>query len=314
MDSLLTQTHDDYDIVVVDDGSTDRTAEIVQSFESPRIKYHHKQNGGLVSALNLGLELLDCDMVARIDADDICVPDRLVKQVAFMDFTQAVAVSGRAINIDPSGNILGVNAPEHDFFQVDASFIPAREPYLPHPFLMARLDTLKEIGGFRQAHLAEDTDLCWRLSQVDRIALSSTVLGKYRIHETSISTASSAGGRVQAFYSQLATLNAVRREQRQDEVPYNLSMSQAKDAASNFERLMKTVSDDLVEEEQKHLRAASAMKYLDLSNWRYHKVSEADMKYARAALADVTLSDANKEKVEQIFTPLKVRQPELFKN
>lgn len=54
------------------------------------------------------------------------------------------------------------------------------------------------------------------------------------------------------------------------------------------------------------------MKYLDISNWRYHKITHEGLSYAREALAVVDLSDANKEKVEQILTPLKVCQPELF--
>jgi glycosyltransferase involved in cell wall biosynthesis len=312
MDSLLAQSHDDFDIVVIDDGSTDGTANVIHGYDDARIKYHHKENGGLVSALNMALGMMDCELVARIDADDICAPDRLARQAAFMAFTQAVAVSGRAVNIDPSGNVLGINAPELDFFQVDAGFIPAREPYLPHPFFMARLDVLKDIGGFRHAHLAEDTDLCWRLSQVDRIALQTAVLGKYRVHETSISNASTKGGRVQAFYSQLATLNAVRRDAGQAEVPYAYSMNEIKAVATGFDALVDLFGDALSDGEAVHLRAASVMKYLDISNWRYHKITAEDLTYARAALAAVELSDANKEKVEQILTPLKVRQPELF--
>ena len=312
MDSLLAQSHGDFDIVVIDDGSTDGTADVIHGYDDARIKYHHKENGGLVSALNMALNMMDAELVARIDADDICAPDRLTRQAAFMEFTQAVAVSGRAVNIDPSGNVLGINAPEQDFFQVDAGFIPAREPYLPHPFLMARLDVLNDIGGFRHAHLAEDTDLCWRLSQVDRIALQTVVLGKYRIHETSISNASTKGGRVQAFYSQLATLNAVRRDAGREEVPYAYSMSEVKAAATDFDALVDLFGDALSDGEAAHLRAASVMKYLDISNWRYHKITVEDLTYARAMLALVELSDANKEKVEQILTPLKVRQPELF--
>ena len=312
MQSLFAQTHDDFDIVIIDDGSTDRTAEIVKGYDDPRVKYYYKENGGLVSALNYSLDVLDCARVARIDADDICVPDRLVKQSAFMNFTQAVAVSGRAVNIDISGNSLGVSAPENDFFYADPYFIPSKEPYLPHPFMMLDFDTLKELGGYRHAHLAEDTDLCWRLSRHDRIALQSDILGQYRVHDFSISTASSADGRVQAFYSQLATLNSVRRDAGHAEISYDHTMAEARKIAVSFEALIAEFDSVLTVAEKQHISAAAVMKYLDISNWRFHKISPQDLAFARSSLADVTLSTANKEKVDQTFWPLRHRQPELF--
>lgn len=312
MDSLLAQTHDDFDIAIFDDGSTDRTAEIIHGYDDPRIKYHHNKNQGLVPTLNAALEVLDCELVARIDADDICIPERLKLQEAFMDFTQAVAVSGKAVNIDPSGNVLGINAPEADFFEADFGHVPAREPYLPHPFMMARLDVMQQVGGFRHAHLAEDSDLCWRLNQMDRTALQSVVLGKYRIHDISISNASTIGGRVQAFYSQLAALNAARRAAGSAEVPYKHTMAEAKSIAVDFDGLIDAYSDDLTVDEATHLRAASVIKYLDISSWRYHKITRGDLGYAQTALAAMQLTDENKSKIKDVMTGLRVRQPEIF--
>lgn len=313
MDSLLAQDFTDFDIVVIDDGSTDKSAQIIAEYDSKKIRYIHKKNGGLVSALNFGLDQLDCEYVARIDADDICFPDRLSRQLDFIDFTKSVAVSCKVQNIDQSGNILGVSEPEYDFHRKDAGFIPAREPYLPHPFLTARLDALQSLGGFRDAHLAEDSDLCWRLDQAARIAIQPVVLGQYRIHESSISAASNDMCRIQAFYSQLASLNAVRRAKDLPEIAYVQSMEVARTAAGSVESLVALLGEKLNTAEAKHLRTATAMKYLDLSNWRQIWVSEEDIKFARKALGRTKFSVENQLKIDQIFQAVEIRQPDLFK-
>jgi len=177
---------------------------------------------------------------------------------------------------------------------------------------MARLDVMQQVGGFRHAHLAEDSDLCWRLNQMDRTALQSVVLGKYRIHDISISNASTIGGRVQAFYSQLAALNAARRAAGSAEVPYKHTMAEAKSIAVDFDGLIVAYSDDLTADEAMHLRAASVIKYLDISSWRYHKITRGDLGYAQTALAAMQLTDENKSKIKDVMTGLRVRQPEIF--
>jgi glycosyltransferase involved in cell wall biosynthesis len=197
LESLLGQDYDDYDIVIVDDGSTDRTARLIDAVGSPRITYLYKANGGLVDALNFGLERLDCDFVARIDADDICFPTRLSQQLDFIAFTGAAAVSGQSLHIDTAGQVLGLSG-TFGIFNADPEWLPAIEPYLPHPFLFARLDVLRDLG-YRHAHLAEDADLCWRLAEEWPIAMQTRVLGKYRLHDESVSTRSLHGARVQAY-------------------------------------------------------------------------------------------------------------------
>ena len=119
----------------------------------------------------------DCELVARIDADDICTPDRLTQQIDFMGFTGADAVSSRSLHIDEVGNVLGV-AGSYGIFNARADWLPAIEPYLPHPFMTAHLQVLRDIGGYRHAHLAEDADLCWRLIEEHKIAVQGEVLGR----------------------------------------------------------------------------------------------------------------------------------------
>lgn len=313
MESLLAQDFKDFDIVVIDDGSTDETARIIAGYKSKKIRYYHTENSGLVSTLNFGLNQLDCEYVARIDADDICFSNRLSSQLDFIELTRSDAVSCKAENIDHSGNLLGISTPEYDFHRKDAYFIPAREPYLPHPFLTARLDILQNIGGFRNAHLAEDSDLCWRLDEVVRLAIQPEVLGQYRVHESSVSGVSQKASRIQAFYSQLASLNAIRRQEDLPEVGYVNSIEEVKKAASSFDTLFVLLGEKLNQTEAKRLRAAVAMKYLDLANWRNIFVTKEDITYAEKALGRTKLGEENQTKIDQIFQATKLRQPELFK-
>lgn len=281
--SLLQQDYDDYDIVIVDDGSTDRSREIIDRFRSDRIRVLERPNGGLVEALNFGLERLDCDYVARIDADDVCYPHRLREQMAFMAFTSAAAVSARSLHIDEVGNILGVSG-SYGIFSADAYALPAMEPYLPHPFMFARLDVMREIGGYRHAHLAEDADISWRLSEKHQIAVHGEVMGKYRLHTDSISAKSIRNGRVQAYFSQVAALNARRREASADEVTYDPSLGRALTAGADWDRLFAFHSEAVSAEEQAHVRAASHLKLLDLARFRSYQPEQDDIDRARAAL------------------------------
>ena len=310
MDSLLSQTFDDYNIVIINDGSTDETEEIVTSYSDARIDYRAQDNMGLVATLNAAFDVMDCEYVARIDADDICYPQRLERQLDFVTFTDAVAVSCRAMNIDEAGNEMGENAPGIDFRQCDPLFVPAREPYLPHPFLFARLDILQEAGGFRQVHLAEDADLCWKLFDTHRIALQEEVLGKYRVHTNSVSSKDLSGIRVQSFYSQLAALNADRRRRGLDEIWPDLSFAKAK-AKKDMASLLAVVPDE-DEEFSARLAAMSYWKYLDIWHWRKYPLDRRDAELAIEATDRIEISDENKERHQTLIGWIKNEYPDLL--
>ena len=310
MASLLNQSFDDYNIVAINDGSTDRTEDIITEYEGPKIDYRKQANMGLVETLNSAMRSMDCEFVARIDADDICAPNRLERQLDFVKFTQAAAVSCRAMNIDETGRELGENNPGSDFRLCDPRFLPAREPYLPHPFLFARLDVLNELGGFRQVHLAEDSDLCWRLFETHRIALQEEVLGKYRVHMNSVASNDLSGIRMQCFYSQLAALNTDRRQNDQPEIWPDLSFKEAKSKGS-IEELIETLStNDSAFLDQ--LRAMTLWKYLDIWHWRKFKLSKEDLASALSARDLVDMSDDNKDWHNTLLGWVKEDQPELF--
>ncbi|MGQ0541502.1 MAG: glycosyltransferase family 2 protein [Blastocatellia bacterium] len=85
IDCILKQTHDNFELIVVDDGSTDRTVEIICGFDDPRIRLIRALHGGYITALSRAISEARHDWVARMDSDDLCPADRLEKQMAFLD-------------------------------------------------------------------------------------------------------------------------------------------------------------------------------------------------------------------------------------
>lgn len=83
--SVLGQTYENWEMLIADDGSTDTTAEIVKSFRDPRIRYFHQENGGLSAARNLSLQHAKGEYIALLDSDDIFLPNKLERQVAYLE-------------------------------------------------------------------------------------------------------------------------------------------------------------------------------------------------------------------------------------
>ncbi|MBU2018619.1 MAG: glycosyltransferase family 2 protein, partial [Bacteroidetes bacterium] len=95
IDSILHQTFTDFEFLIINDGSTDKTEEIILSFNDTRIVYHkNMSNEGLINCLNFGLLIAKGDYIARMDADDIAYPQRFEKQFLFMESNPEVGLLG----------------------------------------------------------------------------------------------------------------------------------------------------------------------------------------------------------------------------
>jgi hypothetical protein len=191
IESILSQTFRDFEFIIIDDGSTDGTAAILAHYQEidSRIVVHNQQNKGLIASLNTGCGLSRGRYIARMDADDIAAPDRLHRQVKYLEGNPAVAVLGSSVNIiDDMGRHLSTpNFPTSDEKIKEWLFDLHLVPF-SHPTLVFSAEKLRAIGGYRQAMLAaEDYDLLVRVAERWQIANLEEPVLNMRRHANSVS-------------------------------------------------------------------------------------------------------------------------------
>jgi len=191
IESILGQSLGDFEFIIVDDGSTDGSAELLQNAADryERIKVISQANAGLSAALNKGLSVARGSLIARMDADDVALPERFEKQVAFLELNpNHVAVGSKVLLIDPEGAALAEMGSLYNHEQIDQAHLRGNTgSYITHPAAMIRRDAIDKVGGYRKEfEPAEDLDLFLRLAEVGRLANLPEVLLKYRQHPASI--------------------------------------------------------------------------------------------------------------------------------
>ena len=189
IESILAQTFSDFEFLIIDDGSSDGSAEILREYQvrDPRIIVHtQKENAGIITALNNGINLARGEYIARMDADDISLPERLERQVEFLETHPEVSVlSGSIQVIDQQGNRISTrNLPRTKNLIIWSLcfFCP-----IVHPAVMVRREVLINIGGYRTvwSH-AEDYDLWERLSGKTQFANLPQLILRLRKHKSNI--------------------------------------------------------------------------------------------------------------------------------
>lgn len=182
--SIRAQSMLDLELILVDDGSTDDSEQVLRRHAAadPRIAVIGIPHSGVATALNRGLAAARADLIARMDADDEAMPQRLEQQVAAMQARPEIAVLGSGMEmIDEAGRVVGQAVPESDPAAIREGLLQAN--YVAHPTVMMRRTVVLAAGGYRPVFTAsEDYDLWLRLSEHHDLSNLPDLLLRYRGH------------------------------------------------------------------------------------------------------------------------------------
>mgnify|MGYP000851646569 CR=1 FL=1 len=195
---LLQRTNAGMEMLVINDGSDDDTNDYLASIRDERVRIVHFEEGrGIVNALNTGIALARGDYIARMDADDVSMPDRLVIQQRFLEANPEYGLV--ATDIEAFSH-LSASGMEQQLIRIETwyneghsddelrAILPIGNP-LNHPSVMFRKSVLAKVGGYRNHYeYAEDYDLFVRLSRITKMAKIPRKLLRYRVHPNQISS------------------------------------------------------------------------------------------------------------------------------
>jgi glycosyltransferase involved in cell wall biosynthesis len=189
VESILNQSSGDFEFLIIDDGSTDGSLQILRRYAArdARIRLTSRHNRGVAATLNELLGRARGEYIARMDADDIAMPHRLRKQADYLEsHPECVMVGCRVWRCDEEGDPVGEYPTLHEHNEIDAFHFQMTGPALVHPSVMMRRDAVQAVGGYRGFHI-EDIDLYLRLAERGRLARLPEFLLNYRVHSDNLS-------------------------------------------------------------------------------------------------------------------------------
>ncbi len=186
IDSVLGQTFEDFEFIIWNDGSTDSTMSIVESYSDPRIKVFTDINRGEGMAAQLACRHATAKYIARVDSDDVWLPEKLSLQYAYMEnHPQTVMMSCPVIYIDKDGKELGYSFPVTKINYLKKSIY--KENRFPHSGSIYRTDIYLKVGGYNNIRLIQDYLLFLKMCDYGDLALWNYPLIKYRLLSESVS-------------------------------------------------------------------------------------------------------------------------------
>lgn len=186
VNSILGQTFTDFELIVVDDGSGDGSLAILQDFakKDSRVKVISRPNTGIAGALNDAIDAARGEFFARMDADDVSMPERFEKQVAYLKANPTCVLLGSRVSlIEPYGTPIYDTEPKLDDESIVQELLTGNGWAVVHPSAMMRAYAVRAVGGYRSDRVPiEDLDLFLRLTETGQVANLPEVLLQYRQH------------------------------------------------------------------------------------------------------------------------------------
>jgi Glycosyl transferase family 2 len=187
IDSILSQTFTDFEFIIINDGSTDGTADVLEAFRrrDPRIQIHHQENSGVATAMNLGCSMARGEYVARMDADDISLPARLAAQVSYLDRYPEMGLCGTWIYSFGDAEEILVRYPEEP--DIALCTLPFQMPFAGGSVMFER-ELWSKTGLRYQTGIGATDDYQFIVECAKHSKVSSVpeVLYRYRNHSAQV--------------------------------------------------------------------------------------------------------------------------------
>ncbi len=239
VDSILNQTFSDFEFIIIDDGSTDQTLQILQSYNDSRIKvFKNGKNLGISESRNRGLKKVSGKYIAPLDADDISLPHRFMTQLNYMENHPEIDVCGSAAEVFGNTSRITEPLPTHD--EILAGFLESCRLLYSSTFI--RRQTVLDLNvSFDTGFIfSEDYDFWVRLGlQGAKFVNLKEVLVKYRWHDSNVSVRHHEQQKLDAIRARKHILNRLNINTQNKEAMHNSLQS----GATADEAMMKDIGD-----------------------------------------------------------------------
>ena len=185
LESIIGQTFTDFNLIIVNDGSTDKTIELINEISDRRIKVLNKKHSGIIDSFNLALSKVNAKYIARVDADDYYYPSKFFNQIKLLEENnQVILVGTGGYYMSEKGRISKLKLKVRKTHNEIMNGLFHKERGIIHSSIVVRTDVLKKIGGYTPNIFPEDYELYFRIGKIGKLANLVDPLMAVRIHES----------------------------------------------------------------------------------------------------------------------------------